>query len=100
MSNENAEVEYVMRAKLPPWKERPSGGVDPEYRTAIFENMPTGFEVKWQTREEWPVDKDGLTWVRLYCTDQKRGLEYFIGRCAYLTRTVERMRELAKQIVG
>jgi hypothetical protein len=91
-------VEYVMLVKLPSsgaFHCSPSG--DTEYETAcqkaIFENLPQGFEIAWATEPTWPKDKDGLTWVKLYCTDQKKAVEYFRDR---LERAEKRLQEINK----
>lgn len=103
MSNPKSQIEYVMRCKLPSsggFHSGPSGDTEYEeaYRKAIFENKPEGFEVAWPTQNLWPVDKDGMTWVKLYCTDQKKAIEYFQDRLDTAENELARIRELAKQI--
>ncbi len=72
-----AEVEYVMRSLLPKagsFHSGPSGDTayDEAYRQSIFENLPPGFEVAWKSRGHWPVDKDGVTWVKIYRSTRRR----------------------------
>jgi|GEM_PF-6381024 len=102
MSNPKAIVEYVVRCKLPSSAAYPSGDTeyDEAYRRAIFANKPEGFEVHWQTKHLWPTDQDGMTWVRLYCTDNKKAVEYYRNRLVAVEEELERVKNLARQIVG
>lgn len=97
------EIEYVVRVKLPSsgsFHSSPSG--DTEYEqacnAAIFAVKPPGFEVAWSSRATWPVDRDGLTWVKLYCTDSSKAMEYYHDRVASLTKQVERMKRIARDL--
>lgn len=94
---------YVMRVKLPSssgFASCPSGDTDYDeaYRNAILENLPDGFEVAWTTRALWPVDRDGLTWVKLYCRDEGAGMKYWMAEANRLGKELTRIKELAKQI--
>jgi len=97
------EVEYLMRCKLPSsasFHASPSGDTEYEiaYRDAIFKNKPQGFEVSWVSSSTWPVDKDGFTWVKLYCTDGSKALEYYIDKCAKLEKKIEKAKAKIAEI--
>ena len=105
MSNQTATVEYVVRVKLPSsdgYHSGPSGDTeyDQDYTKAIFAAKPEGFEVAWQSRDTWPKDKDGMTWVRLYCTDQKKAVEYFMDRADLLRKQIERMKKIGQELAN
>lgn len=99
------EVEYVIRVKLPSsgsYHSSPSGDTEYEqaYNAAIFAIKPQGFEVAWASRDTWPVDRDGLTWVKLYCTDKSKAVEYFQDRVASLTKQVNRMQRIGRELAA
>jgi hypothetical protein len=85
------KVEYIVRVKLPEagsYPACPSGDTDYEddFRKAIFAAKPEGFEVDWTTQRDWPKDNRGYTWVKLYVTDKKRAIEFFMNRYEDLRR--------------
>lgn len=97
------DVEYLMRCKLPSscsYHSSPSGDTEYEnaYRDAIFANKPQGFEVAWSSRSTWPIDKDGNTWVKLYCTDEQLALQYYIDKSANLQKEIDRIRSKLAEI--
>jgi len=103
--NQTAQIEYVVRVKLPSsgsFHSSPSGDTEYEtaYNAAIFAAKPEGFEVAWSSRATWPVDRDGLTWVKLYCTDKSKAVEYFQDRVVSLTKQVERLKTIGQQLVN
>ena len=103
MSSLTAQIEYVVRVKLPSsagYPSCPSGETDYErvYNDTIFAAKPEGFEVSWATKNLWPTDKDGKTWVLLYCTDQKKAVQYFNERMITFEKKVEEFRELSKKL--
>ena len=103
--SKTATVEYVVRVKLPSsagYHSGPSGDTEYEddYNKAIFAAKPEGFEVAWPSKDTWPKDKDGMTWVRLYCTDQKKAVEYFQDRSESLRNQVERMKEIGRELAN
>jgi len=103
--NQNAEIEYVVRVKLPSssgYHSSPSGDTEYEtaYNAAIFAAKPEGFEVSWASRSTWPVDKDGMTWVKLYCTDKAKAIEHYQDRVSSLTKQVERLKTIGQQLVN
>jgi hypothetical protein len=95
--------EYIMRVKLPSsasFHSGPSGDTEYEeaYKKAIFDKKPEGFEVSWKTQATWPVDKDGMTWVKLYCTGKKEAVKYWIDKVELLTKKLEQIQSLVKQV--
>jgi hypothetical protein len=99
----NNEVEYVMRCKLPSsagFHSGPSGDTEYEeaYRKAIFASLPQGFEIAWKTKETWPKDRDGVTWVKLYCTNREDAMNTWRQEAIDSKREIERIRSLVKQI--
>lgn len=70
------EIEFMVRVQLPNpnnYHSSPSGDsqFDDDYKKAIFDNKPPGFEVMWpRLNEKWPIDSEGYTYVRLYLSDQ------------------------------
>lgn len=81
--NVASEVEYVMRCMLPSsasFHSSPSGDTayDDAYRKAIFENLPVGFEVAWKTQNQWPIDKNGLTWVKMYRSSDEDKMRWWV----------------------
>lgn len=100
-----SEVEYVMRCLLPnsgSFHSGPSGDTayDEAYRQAISENLPPGFEVAWRTKGQWPVDKDGLTWVKIYRSTDEDKQRYWIDECHRLQRQMRKVQSLAMDIHG
>lgn len=100
----NEVVEYVMRVELPSssaYHASPSGDTEFEgdFRRAILDRLPPGFEVSWKTQRSWPKDQDGMTWVKLYCTDPNRAVEHYQRIARELSDELLRVRLLAKQIV-
>ena len=105
MTDMNAQIEYVMRCKLPSsggFHSGPSGDAEYEeaYRKVIFSNKPDGFEVAWNTQRTWPKDQDGMTWVKLYCTDEKHAVAALIDRLHSKSKQLDRAKDLARQISG
>lgn len=105
MSNQPPQIEYVVRVALPSssgYHSGPSGDTeyDADYKNAIHAAVPPGFEVAWKSRDTWPKDKDGLTWVRLYCVDQKRAVEYYAERMSQMMQKVQSMQQIARQLVN
>jgi hypothetical protein len=99
------EVEYIMRCKLPSsggFHSSPSGDTEyaEAYQQAVLANLPTGFEVAWKTKETWPKDKDGLTWVKLYCTNRDDAMNTWRQQAMDASKELVRLRGLARQIVG
>lgn len=97
------EIEYVVRVRLPSSSEfhsSPSGDTEYEtqYNAAIFAAKPDGFEVAWSSRSYWPIDKDGMTWVKLYCTDKAMAVERLQDRVSSLTKQVERLKAIGRQL--
>jgi hypothetical protein len=96
--------EFMVRVLLPKSSEfhcSPSG--DSEYddalKKAIFAVKPYGFEVVWpKLNEKWPVDSEGLTWVRLRCADDKEGLAYFMNECRILQKKIEKVKEATRSL--
>ena len=98
------DVEYLMRCKLPSscgYHSSPSGDTQYEndYRDAIFANKPEGFEIAWSSRSTWPIDKDGNTWVKLYCTDKQMALQYYIDATARLKKELDRIKSKLAEII-
>ena len=98
------EVEYIMRIKLPSsggYASCPSGDTEyaEDYQRAILANLPQGFEVAWKTKETWPKDRDGLTWVKLYCTNRDDAMNTWRQSAVDAQREVERLKAIARQII-
>jgi len=89
MSCLTATIEYVVRVKLPVFDKENERA----YNQSIFDSKPIGFEVSWTSRDMWPIDKDGFTWVRLFCTDQRMAVEYFLSKIDSLRKQVERLQQ-------
>jgi len=99
MSSESIHVEYIVRVKLPPLNDNDDNyEYERRYNDAIFAVKPTGFEVDWSSKKTWPVDSEGYTWVKLYCTDQKKAVEYFMDRVQSLEKRLEYMRDLGRKM--
>ena len=99
------EIEYVMRCKLPSpsgFSPGPSGDTEYEtaYNEAILENLPQGFEIAWRTKISWPVDRHGMTWVKLYRSSDQDKLHHFIDETQRLNRVLRKIRDLADQITS
>lgn len=97
------DVEYVMRCKLPNsggFASCPSGDTEYEeaYRRAILSNLPPGFGVAWKTEATWPIDRDGLTWVKLYCTNHEDAMNRWRQEAIDARRELDRVKALARQI--
>jgi len=99
VSDEVALPEFMVRVKLPSssaYHSSPSGDTEYEeaYRNAIFAVKPPGFEVSWpRLNEKWPVDSEGYTWVRLYCTDQKVALAYWMKEAQQAQAHIARIKK-------
>jgi hypothetical protein len=96
------QVEYVMRVLLPSSASfhcSPSGDTDYQkaYDAAILDNLPLGFEVAWNTRDTWPKDRDGLTWVKLYCTNREDAMEKWRQEAVSAMRELSRIREVLRK---
>lgn len=103
MNNMEPEVEYVVRVKLPSsssYHSSPSGDTEYEraYNDAIFAAKPEGFEVAWSSKSYWPVDRDGMTWVKLYCTDKTMAVERLQDRVSSLMKQVEKLKTIGRQL--
>lgn len=99
------QVEYMMRVKLPSngaYASCPSGDTEYEeaFRNAINDRLPPGFEVSWSTQRTWPVDWDGFTWVRLYCTDKEASLAYWRNEAESAHKELTEIRAKLKEIVN
>lgn len=102
-ADDQPEVEYVMRVKLPSsssYHSGPSGDTeyDEAYNRAIREAKPVGFEVSWKTQSTWPKDKDGVTWVKLYCSNESDAIDYWKAENVRLKIKVKRILEFADAI--
>jgi hypothetical protein len=99
-------VEFMVRVKLPSsgaYHSSPSGDTeyDNAYKEAIFAATPIGFEVGWPRRnEKWPVDSEGFTWVRLYCTDEKNALASALAQIADLKSSMSKIHLSASAIIN
>jgi len=91
--------EFMVRVKLPPSSSfhcSPSGDAEYEeaYKKAIFDVKPPGFEVCWpRLNEKWPVDSEGYTWVRLYCTNEKDALAYWMKEAQLAKEHIQRIKK-------
>lgn len=101
------QIEYIMRVKLPSscaYHSSPSGDTeyDVAYSKAISDALPVGFEVSWSTRQLWPQDRDGFTWVKLYCTDEQSAMETWRSECVkkqnILTEVGNVIKSLSKKL--
>lgn len=61
---------------------------------AIFDVKPEEFEVCWTELSSWPIDKEGFTWVTLYCIDQRKAIEYFLGRIDVYRNKLEAIKQM------
>jgi len=100
-----ARVEYIARVNLPSsggFAMCPSGDSDYEiaYDVAIKNATPDGFEADIKTQHLWPKDRDGMTWIRLVCTDESKAIEALSKQVQELTRQLERMKEIGRQLAG
>ena len=91
-------VEYTMRVKMPNsahylWHYDGENKYDEICRKTILDSLPPGYEVNWPTRQTWPVDKDGMTWVSLYCSDEKNALAYWMKEAHYLQSHLTRIKK-------
>ena len=91
-------LEYNVRVKLPTrnmFSNLPGGDVEFEdaYRLAIFEKLPFGFETDWESKDNWPVDKNGLTMVKLYCIDRTMALEKLQDKMNKMLKIIKEMRQ-------
>lgn len=97
--------EFMVRVKLPSsggYASSPSGDTEYEqaYKEAIFAAKPEGFEVAWpRVGERWPVDSEGYTWVRLYCTDTTNALAKWREQALQASKAMQKVKGLAKQIL-
>lgn len=102
MSEPVVYPEFMVRVKLPSssaYHSSPSGDTEYEdaYQKAIFALKPPGFEVIWpRLNQKWPVDSEGYTWVRLYCSDPKEALAYWMKEAQQAQAHIARI----KQVVG
>lgn len=89
-------VTYVVKVKLPEVKLVDADNTEYEWERnqSIFAVKPEGFEVCWTELPSWPIDKDGYTWVTLYCTDQRKAVKYFIGVAASYRHKIEQIKEI------
>jgi hypothetical protein len=98
---EQREAEFIMRVKLPSSSGYASSGdtdYDQDYSAAILGALPVGFEVAWKTRGTWPMDRDGLTWVKIYCTDKANALSAWMNDALESRRELNRIRETIKAL--
>lgn len=72
---------------------------DAAYSNAILEKLPVGFEVAWVTRSTWPIDRDGLTWVKIYCTDPHNVLALWKREAVGSRSELNRLREAIKKLL-
>ena len=99
-------VEAMMRVKLPnsaAYYSGPGGDTqyESDYRKALADAKPHGYEINYpRTNEKWPVDSEGFTWVRLYVSDNKIALAYWMDKAQALEKRLIRLRELLKSELG
>lgn len=98
------QVEFMVRVKLPSsggYHSSPSGDTQYEidYRQAIFDVKPIGFEVRWpRLNEKWPVDSEGYTYVPLYVSQHCDALADLRTRYNALLKLHQKIADLSKQI--
>lgn len=99
MSKQLGYPEFMMRVKLPSsgeYHSRPSGDTAYEeaLRRALMEVKPEGFEIIYpKLNEKWPIDSEGFTWVRLYCTNDKDALGYWMKEARFLQQKLDRIKK-------
>ena len=104
MSEDNP-IEFLMRVKLPrdmsldKCRDENAGYMDARFLDAIFKDKPDGFEVDWGSRDWWPVDNNGFTWVKLYMTSHKSGIVWHMTQYQFIRKRIERMQDIAKQLI-
>ena len=93
-------IDIVMRVKLPkaPPMETPEWN---DYLEAIFKDKPEGYEVDWanDSGREWVVDSEGYTLVRLYLTDKKVALEYWMEKALSLNKAMKSLKERLRGLI-
>lgn len=97
--------EFMMRVKLPSssgFHSSPSG--DTEYEIALDKAigtaLPEGFKVLWPKRtQNWPVDSEGFTYVRLECIDPDGAVAFWKDEYARARDAMDKVHALASEIM-
>lgn len=65
---------------------------------AIFAEKPSGFEVDWESSGTWPIDSEGHTWVKLYCTQPSLAIEFWMRQVDRYKSQLHKIKEALRQI--
>jgi len=71
MSNPETKLLFVFRVKIPEHLKSAQTENVPfnkelgELEAFLLKEKPVGFEIRWNTRNIWPTDSEGYTWVSL-----------------------------------
>jgi len=91
-------ITTVLRIKIPGPNAKGTRLTPFETDQFILSQLSPGFEVCWSTRNEWPVDPEGYTWILVRCTDQKQAVGYWIEQSLTMAKRRAELRELAEQL--
>jgi len=98
---EDRQVQYTMRVKIPEGTCLNILQLRPNYHElclTILNEKPSGFEVDWDSKGTWPIDAEGYTWVKLYRTDSKLAIEFWMRKCACYEAKLSRIKEIVESI--
>jgi hypothetical protein len=95
------QLMYVIKVKLPEVNMQTLSRClkHPENcRKAIFKEKPEGFEVDWDSAHTWPIDAEGYTWIKLYCTDPKMAIEFWMRKSENYRKQLLAIKEVTDNI--